>query len=404
MKKSFINNMPAWLLLALMVVSCDNSDSQSHHDDGNSAHAVDSTVLQLAKTSGSEVMSNVSTVDATTGTRIISLTLPGIVSYDSRRRKVISSRVAGRIEQLSINYNFQKVEKGQKLLEVYSPDLAAAQRELIFLQQSGDEVLFQKAKMRLQLLGMANRDIDRVLNTKQVLYRVPVYSNTSGYIVESTTRGSNTASPVQPTSGEMGEMPSPSRSFAPGESTESNATKELTLREGQYIDAGAPLFSIYTSDNLFAEFSVSPEMANKIKHGQKILFYPQHQQTNIVVGKVGLMEPVLRSGQQFSVLRVYLEEKEYQVGELLVAKVPVIFSGGWWLPTKAVWTSGSKHLVFQKTGGVFVPREVAVKATLDESVLVATDISDWQVASNAAYLADSEAFIFSDKNPGRYEE
>ncbi len=44
--------------------------------------------------------------------------------------------------------------------------------------------MLQKAKQRLLLLGMQDAQIKNLLNTGEILYRIPVYSNASGYILE----------------------------------------------------------------------------------------------------------------------------------------------------------------------------------------------------------------------------
>src|SRR5688572_21337520 len=49
--------------------------------------------------------------------------LYGTVGYDPRQLGVISSFVTGRIEKLYVRYRFQPVEKGQRLMDIYSPEL-----------------------------------------------------------------------------------------------------------------------------------------------------------------------------------------------------------------------------------------------------------------------------------------
>ena len=69
-------------------------------------------------------------------------------------------------------------------MQIYSPDLAAAQQELIMLSKSDNAGLMQRAEQRLQLLGMSEREIARVLKTGRADYSIPVYSNFAGYVAE----------------------------------------------------------------------------------------------------------------------------------------------------------------------------------------------------------------------------
>src|SRR5690606_24751315 len=146
---------------------------------------IDSSIASLAKPVNTQVVSTIPAISPETGTRIFSVEVKGQITYDTRNQTSVSSRVSGRIEKLYIKYNYQPVRKGQVIMEIYSPDLAAAQRELLYIARSGnDENMLSRAKQRLSLLGMQPAQIDQVLKTGKVLYRVPVYSTASGYILE----------------------------------------------------------------------------------------------------------------------------------------------------------------------------------------------------------------------------
>ena len=143
-------------------------------------------------------------------------------------------------------------------MEIYSPDLAAAQRELLFIYQSDpNNPMLQKAKERLSLLGMQQKQIQQVLKTGKISYRIPVYSNVSGYILDNTAAANSsaavpTASPqsAAPDDG-MGAMGS-SANTASNSSASTTVASTIMLREGQYIGAGQTLFTIYTNKNLIA--------------------------------------------------------------------------------------------------------------------------------------------------------
>ena len=95
--------------------------------------AIDSSLKHLLKPVNEQVVSNISVIKPDEGTKIFSMQVQGIITYDTREQTSISSRVSGRIERLLIKYNYQPVKKGQLIMEIYSPDLAAAQRELLFI-------------------------------------------------------------------------------------------------------------------------------------------------------------------------------------------------------------------------------------------------------------------------------
>jgi len=360
--------------------------------------AIDSSLKHLLKPVNEQVVSNIAVIKPEQGTKIFSVQVQGIITYDTREQTSISSRVSGRIERLLITYNYQPVKKGQLIMEIYSPDLAAAQRELLFIYQSdANNPMLQKAKERLSLLGMQQKQIQQVLKTGEISYRIPVYSNATGYILDNTARASaSTAAPAASaqslvSDGDMGAMGS-SGNATSNNSASAPSASAIMLREGQYIGAGQPLFTIYTNKNLIAEFAFDPSVSPQIKKGQKLVFYEPSDKQTVYTGIIGLIQPVFKEGSNFTIARIYLQDHKFQTGKLVTAAIPIV-SKGWWLPQNAVLNLGNKSIVFKKEKDVFVPREVKAKNTADGMVLIDQDISDWGVASNAAYMIDSESFI-----------
>ena len=80
----------------------------------------------------------------------------GNIAYDTRQVGSISARVSGRIEKLYVKYRYQKISKGQHILDIYSPELLTAQQNLLFLlkNDAGNTTLIEAAKEKLLLLGM----------------------------------------------------------------------------------------------------------------------------------------------------------------------------------------------------------------------------------------------------------
>lgn len=365
--------------------------------EDNKELVVDSSISRLTKPVNAQVIAAVPAIMPEGGTRIYSSAVNGVITYDTRQQTSIASRVSGRIEKLLIKYNYQPVRKGQLIMEVYSPDLAAAQRELLFIARNGGDML-DRAKQRLQLLGMASGQIEQVLKTGNIIYRIPVYSNSDGYILEKTAAASALSAmtpAAAPSSGGDGmsgmeggasAAPAVSAPAAP-------AATPVLLREGQYVSAGQSLFTIYQAGNLVAEFAFPSQLAANIKRGQKILFYPTDHKEAMQTSNIGLIEPVFRNGQNFMLARIYLGSNDFRVGQLVSGSIPIVYAGGWWLPKKAVWRLGSKSLVFKQENGVYVPVEITTGAEAGEVIQVDSAASSWKVAANAAYLVDSESFI-----------
>ena len=59
------------------------------------------------------------------------VTTNGVLETDETSEYIATTRVNGWIEKLYINYTGQRIRKGDKLMDIYSPELVAAQQELI---------------------------------------------------------------------------------------------------------------------------------------------------------------------------------------------------------------------------------------------------------------------------------
>jgi membrane fusion protein, copper/silver efflux system len=365
---------------------------------GNSTIGLDSSLSHLLKPVNEQVVSALPVIVPEKGNRIYTAPVQGVITYDTRNNTGIASRVSGRIEKLYLKYNYQPVVKGQLILELYSPDLAAAQRELIYLIKSNAAAeLIQSARLRLQLLGMSSPLIEKAIAKGEPLYRIPVYSPASGYILEITAQNSVPQATVPSTTGAaggdgMGSMGSgASAPSTPAMGTPANTP--VLLREGQYVTAGQNLFTIYNNKSLVAEFAFPASLAAVAQKGKQILYYPGNNAGKTYTGKIGLVQPVFRSGQNFTLVRVYTPDADFRVGQLLSADIAVATNDHFWLPQEAVLDLGNRNVVFKKESNVFVPKTVKTGIRAKGFIEILDNIENWQLASNAYYLVDSDSFI-----------
>jgi RND family efflux transporter MFP subunit len=120
----------------------------------------------------------------------------GIVVPDERRVRRIQSKVEGWIEKLHTNFVGQFVTKGQPLLEIYSPDLVATQREYLLARAGVDRMkespyedaremssgLAQSARTRLKLFDVSESFIEELEHTGEVRRTVTLNAPVSGYV------------------------------------------------------------------------------------------------------------------------------------------------------------------------------------------------------------------------------
>ena len=356
----------------------------------------------LVKPTNEIVVSDISTVKPSVGNRYGEIEVRGAINYDTNNWNSISSRVSGRVERLYVNYNFQMIQKGQKLMEIYSPDLASAQQELLFLKENGEPALLEAAKRKLRLLGVSDVQISQVLKTGKVNYTVAIYSPYSGYLSESA-GGSNSA-PVAPAGGtvvtssmnggsSMGSMTSAEPS-APVPVVSNS--RPLSLREGQYVSAGQKLFDLINPSRVWVEFYAKPEQLANFKRGTVVKVASLNDPASKVSSKVSLIQPFYNEGSNFSLVRAPLDNQsgKWKVGELVTVRKETEGVSGTWLPRTAVLQVGTRQVIFTKRSFGFVPQTVTVKGVLGDWINIGGSLEkETEVAKNAWFLVDSESFI-----------
>lgn len=407
MKKNFSNKVLWVAVLGILFNSCKekqveqspnhsmDSHSSMHHDE-----VLDSAVARLTKPISKYVATNIKTVSPSWGVQVFAVDIPGRMTYDARNSTGISARISGRIEKLHIKYNYQPVQKGDPIMAIYSPELVSTQREVLLLKRSqSDQRMLSKAIQKLRYLGMSQQQINDVISKGDVQYRVTYYSPVSGYIMEQTAN-----SPVQaslPVSSDLSEgMGDMSGSGSMSESALANnlaipdrKNTSLSIREGQYLSTGKRLFTIYTNDNLLAEFSVNSQIASHLKVGQQILIDGKNQYDALILGEIGLIQPVYNEGQNFASIRVYLKNEDKKIGELLVGTLAIRSEESYWLPKDAVILLGNHAVLFRRMHHNFQSVPIDIGMRVNGMIEIKTDIEGWDIASNAAYLVDSESFI-----------
>jgi Cu(I)/Ag(I) efflux system membrane fusion protein len=109
---------------------------------------------------------------------------PAEVMVDQNRIRHVHARVSGWVEALHVHALGEKVRAGQVLMEVYAPDLVAAQEDyLIALRSGGVGSRAQRAAAtRLRLLGVDEPFIEALAKRGSSELRVPVRAPGDGVV------------------------------------------------------------------------------------------------------------------------------------------------------------------------------------------------------------------------------
>lgn len=384
--------------------------------------AVDADLNALLKPTNSLVVANVATVrpkrrsEAERGPAergpVVTLTANGIVTYDTRRLYTIPARFGGRIEKLYVRYAYQPIRKGQKLLELYSPDLITAQRELLYvLQADGTNTpLITAAKQKLRLLGLTDEQINEVIKRRQPSYSLAVFSPYNGYVVEGSSSAPAPAMPAPTgggtsaggmTGGGMGGTDEIVFSAAPSAPASSAvADGALPIREGQYVQTGQTLFLVVNPNRLWAEFRLYAQDAARLKRGTPLTISFTGSGIPAQRAKVDFVVPFFASGGAdaalpFVTIRAYLSGANGpRVGQLAKATLRKPMPNALWIPATAVLDLGTERVAFVKENGAFRPVRVQTGVQSGTLVAVTRGLTEGQdIARNAQFLIDSESFV-----------
>lgn len=296
----------------------------------------------------------------------------GVIEADTRASGTISARVSGRIEKLYLRYRFQNVAVGQKVMEIYSPEIVTAEENLLFLlkRDSENSSFINAAKQKLLLLGMSAAELNTVIETRKALYSISVYSNYKGHVMSN---GMN-----------QNEM-----------NNTSTETQELPLKEGMYVNKGQTLFNIMNHRKTWAALQIFPEQQSLIKKGDAVKIIPETDTTVVINGKIDFIEPFFRNTSKTLTARVYFENNNmFTLGSQVTAKIFTVGKKGLWLPQAAVLTLGMNEVVFLKSDGGFKAHKITAGMRADDKVQILSGLNAADtVAANAHYLIDSESFI-----------
>jgi Cu(I)/Ag(I) efflux system membrane fusion protein len=121
----------------------------------------------------------------------------GTVEWDERRYSHISARVAGRADQLFVNFTGVRVKKGDPVYKLYSPDLVSTQEEYLLalkgMQDAKDagaesasraKRLAESTRERLRLWGITDEQIAELEKTKKAETHLVIASPTAGIVVK----------------------------------------------------------------------------------------------------------------------------------------------------------------------------------------------------------------------------
>ena len=337
----------------------------------------DSSIDNLIKPTDNFIVGKYQTTTAIDTTISSEINLPGIVAYDPNSSVNIAARMSGRIERMYVNYKYQKVNKGQKLFDLYSPELLTEQQNFIYMVSNDVEnpSIIDASRQKLLLYGMTQNQINALSNSKKVNPQITIYSPDSG-IIDGTGTMVNTTNPVMQSA--------------------SNNTATLDVKEGSYIKKGEVIFKLLNTDKVWGIFNVIQGYNSLIKANQSIRITSELDKDEFMDAKINFVETQLNAADKTNRIRVYLNNNKLKlpVGLRLQGVVKTNAIKGIWIQKQSMVSIGNKKIVFLKMDNGFKASSIKTGIEIDDFIQIMEGISVKDtIAKNAQYLIDSESFI-----------
>jgi len=306
----------------------------------------------------------------------------GVVVPSERGLAQVSPRFAGWIQQLLVSETGARVRRGQTLALVYSPEVLRAQEELLVARgwaSSGRDRagggtgaaapgtgsvagLDTDARRRLQLLGVADGEIDEVLRRGKALDAIPLRSPVDGTVVA---KAAVAGGAVQP---------------------------------------GTVLFEVADLSRVWVTVDLPEQDVARVHVGQKARFELTAFPGEAHDGKVQLISPVLDASARTVRVRIELRNRVDADGPRLrpgmsgavrfdrpasaaTAAVALV------VPAEALVDTGQARYVFvAKPGGHFEPRPVKVGVRAGDRAEIVSGLAEGEtVVTTGNFLLDSES-------------
>jgi Cu(I)/Ag(I) efflux system membrane fusion protein len=294
----------------------------------------------------------------------------GIVRVDERLQSHIHVKFEGFVERVYVNFIGRKVRKGEALLSVYSPDLLAAETELVQAYAARDRprsgpfaesdraqtaALIKAATSRLALLDVPRAELNRLERTREPSRTLTITSPIAGTVIE------------------------------------------RSVVDGMRVMPDTPLMVVADLRNVWVMTDIFEHDLGAIHLGDHALISFAGGSAPDREGRVGFIAPTLDENTRTAKIRIEAENQDGAVRPGLFASVTIHIEAGERLavPASAVIATGRRQIAFVQTApGRFEPRVLRTGTTAGDSMEVLAGLEEGDVvAVSAQFLLDSESQI-----------
>jgi membrane fusion protein, copper/silver efflux system len=287
------------------------------------------------------------------------LRLYGKIQFDERLYQSQVAHITGRIEKLFVNFTGESVKPGQKLAEIYSPELVTAQQELLETVKTKQvqPELYEASREKLRQWKLTDKQIESIENSGTIIRNFEVLSGTGGTV---------TARKVS---------------------------------SGDYVSQGTVLFDIADLTKVWVLLDAYESDLPYIKKGNTVKFSVQAIPGKTFTGSIDFIDPFIDPVSRVAKVRV---EAGNELGSLkpemfvtgVVNADMTEFNNSVTVPKSAVLWTGKRSIVYVREPGadepVFKLREIDLGPLLGDSYIVTAGLAEGEeVVTNGTFSVDA---------------
>lgn len=282
----------------------------------------------------------------------------GRVAFDEHRIRAVQTRAGGFIERLYVRAVGDTVGAGQKVAEVYAPDLLAAQHELLALRTLRDvpdlDALREAARERLRLLGMNDAEIDAIEASGVARRSIGVYAPIAGVV------------------------------------------QELGMREGAQVMPGQTLLQVAGLDRVWVLVELPERDVARVRDGQTATIRFAALPGQEFKGRIEYVYPRLDETVRTGQVRIRLANSKGRLRPGMYAQVNLATEKreALTVSSEAIITTGTRAVVIVRENGGFRPVDIKTGAEADGRTEILAGLKPGEeVVLSGQFLIDSEASL-----------
>ncbi|NKB24031.1 MAG: efflux RND transporter periplasmic adaptor subunit [Kiritimatiellae bacterium] len=189
----------------------------------------------------------------------------GKVEYDETRLAYLTAWVPGRLDRLYVDYTGVPVQKGDHMVYLYSPELLAAQEELIQALATAKQIgksdvsiikertlkTVDATREKLRLLGLTSEQIQEIEQNEKPKDHLTIYSPISGTVIHK------------------------------------------NAQEGMYVKTGTRIYTIADLSHVWVKLDAYESDLTWIHYGQNISFETEAYPGELFHGRIAFIDPIL---------------------------------------------------------------------------------------------------------------